>query len=371
MSTAIALKNSLSSSQLNFEQIEARLLAWYDAQGRELPWRLKNPQNNERPNPYFVWISEIMLQQTTVAAVKPYFLRFIEHFADVHSLASAPIDQVLHLWQGLGYYSRAHNLHKCANIISEQLGGIFPTSEIELLKLPGIGTYTAAAIASIAYDAPTLPVDGNIIRVISRILAIETPMPALKKLIEDVIKNFIPSSRSGDFAQALMDLGATICQPKSPLCLSCPLNQNCEAYRNGIAEILPRPAEKPIKQIRYGTIFWILNEEGQILIRKRMEKGLLHGLMEFPSTPWIGVPWAKNEALKHMPIIGDYNLTYTGETVRHVFTHFTLNLEIVIVKFKNIPQREISPEAVWTNAQAFSQFAFPNLMQKVIKKMDT
>lgn len=354
----------------DYALIEQNLLAWYDLLGRHLPWRVKNADFKDKQNPYYVWISEIMLQQTTVAAVKPYFLDFIEKFPNVHTLANADIDQVLHQWQGLGYYSRAHNLHKCANIISTQYGGVFPTTSQELLYLPGIGPYTSAAIASIAFDEPILPVDGNIIRVVSRILNLHTPLPALKAEVENVIHKFIPSHRSGDFAQALMDLGATICKPQKADCHDCPLQIHCKGYEMGTADNLPIPAQKTPKITRKAIILWIINNSGEVLIRKRTAKGLLHGLMEFPSTPWQTKQGQTKEDCDEQYMIPDEILNKsvpTGKTIKHVFTHFTLLLELRIYQPDSADDsNQWFDNGMWVNVNDLNLHAFPNLMKKVI-----
>ena len=228
--------------------LPGKLLAWYDTYGRDLPWRMKG----KKPDPYSVWLSEIMLQQTTVAAVRDYYNKFIEQWPSVRALAAAPLDDVLKAWAGLGYYARARNLHLCAKTVAEQHGGTFPATVDELLKLPGIGPYTAGAIAAIAFDQPFAAVDGNVERVLSRLHAIATPLPESKPLIREIAQALVPSIRAGDFAQALMDLGATICTPKSPNCLICPWTDQCRGRAFGIAETLPKKSAKKAIPTRRG-----------------------------------------------------------------------------------------------------------------------
>ncbi len=259
------------------------LLAWYDRHRRALPWRAPP---GKRTDPYRVWLSEIMLQQTTVKAVAPYYVRFLERWPDVEALAAAPLDDVLKAWAGLGYYARARNLHACARAVVERHGGQFPQAEDELRALPGIGAYTAAAIAAIAYDAPAMPVDGNIERVVARLYAVETPLPEAKPEIGRLARALTPPHRSGDFAQAMMDLGATICTPKRPACALCPWNDGCAARQRGDAESLPRRAPKREGALRRGAAFVALRADGHLLVRTRPERGLLGGMTEVPTTEW-------------------------------------------------------------------------------------
>ena len=228
------------------------MLAWYDRHRRKLPWRAGK---GERPDPYRVWLSEIMLQQTTVRAVAPYYVRFLERWGDVRALAAAPIEEVLKAWAGLGYYARARNLHACARAVVERHGGVFPATEAELQLLPGVGSYTAAAIAAIAFDAPASPVDGNIERVMARLFAVERPLPGAKPELRRLAREVTPLRRAGDFAQAMMDLGATICTPKRPACALCPWNQSCAAFARGDAETFPRRTPKREGALRRGAAF--------------------------------------------------------------------------------------------------------------------
>jgi A/G-specific adenine glycosylase len=292
-----------------------KLLVWYDAHARALPWRMASP------NPYKTWLSEIMLQQTTVAAVKDYFLKFIGLWPTVHDLAAAQTEDVMKAWAGLGYYARARNLHACSKIVSGELGGVFPSSVVELAKLPGIGPYTSAAIAAIAFDIPAAAIDGNVDRVISRYYAIEDPLPQSKPRIRAEATALVPKKRSGDFAQALMDLGATICTPKSPACDICPWTDECSGRLRGLAETLPRKAKKEKLPTRYGHIFWIENSKGEVLLRTRAPKGLLGGMTEFPSSDWLRGKRQDFEA----PFKSVWK---KAGLVEHTFTHFHLELTV-------------------------------------------
>src|SRR5712672_494691 len=261
----------------------SRLLAWYDRHRRTLPWRAPA---GERTEPYLVWLSEIMLQQTTVATVGDYFRRFVERWPTVEALAEAPLDHVLSAWAGLGYYARARNLHACAQAVVERHGGRFPSSLAELATLPGIGPYTAAAIAAIAFDAPAAAVDGNVERVVARLFTVEQELPAAKPHIRALAETLVPAERAGDFAQALMDLGATICTPKKPACALCPWMDNCAARRRGDPEAFPIKAPKKEGRLRRGAAFVVLRADGLVLLRSRPTKGLLGGMTEVPTTDW-------------------------------------------------------------------------------------
>ena len=260
------------------------MLAWYDRHRRKLPWRAAP---GERSDPYRVWLSEIMLQQTTVKAVAPYYAGFLQRWTDVRALAAAPLEDVLKAWAGLGYYARARNLHACARAVVERHGGQFPVTEAELRTLPGIGAYTAAAIAAIAYDAPASPVDGNVERVIARLYAIATPLPAAKAEIRRRASALTPPRRTGDFAQAMMDLGATICTPKNPACALCPWDNACAARARGDAEALPRRLPKREGALRRGAAFVAQRADGFVLVRTRPAKGLLGAMTEVPTTQWL------------------------------------------------------------------------------------
>src|SRR5438876_5375270 len=261
----------------------AVLLAWYDRHRRNLPWRAPPGMP---PDPYRVWLSEIMLQQTTVATVGPYFDRFVARWPDVSALAGATLDEVLPHWQGLGYYARARNLHACARAVADRHGGQFPGEPAALRALPGIGGYTAAAIAAIAFDHRAAAIDGNVERVVTRLFAVCQPLPAAKPRLRELAAALVPETRAGDFAQALMDLGATICTPRRPRCVLCPWRACCAAAASGLADDLPARVEKPERPLRYGVAFWLTRPDGAVLLRRRPEKGLLGGMIEIPSTPW-------------------------------------------------------------------------------------
>lgn len=334
----------------------ARLLAWYDGARRELPWRAKS---GEAPDPYRVWLSEVMLQQTTVATVGPRFTRFVERWPDVASLAAAPLDDVLHEWQGLGYYARARNLHHCARVVAADHGGEFPADEAGLRALPGVGPYTAAAIAAIAFDRPTIAVDGNVERVMARFCGIETPLPAAKKVLADAARVFAPSLRAGDVVQALMELGATVCMPRRPKCGGCPWRDDCTGYARGDAATLPRRAPKKARPVRYGVVFWAEDSDGRVLLRKRADKGLLAGLYEVPSTPWRETPISLDGAVSDAPVTADWT-PVAGEVV-HVFTHFRLVLQVVRGR------TDAANKGDWVAPAAFGDYALPTVMKKVAK----
>ena len=334
-----------------------RLLAWYDANARVLPWRALK---SERPDPYRVWLSEIMLQQTTVPAVKAYFEKFLSRWPDVEALASASLDDVLRAWAGLGYYARARNLYACARTVANTHGGRFPETEAELRNLPGIGPYTAAAIAAIAFGGRHAAVDGNVERVISRYFAIETPLPQAKPEIRERAQALVPERRAGDFAQAMMDLGATVCTPRQPNCTLCPWAQDCRGRIAGIAASLPRKAEKKAIPLRKGVCFWIERADGAVLLRRRPEKGLLGGMMEVPSTAWGPAP---HEPEREAPVTAQWQ-RLPGK-VEHTFTHFHLELEV----WRANGIRARKPEGDdyrWTPRQKLDGEALPSVMRKVV-----
>ena len=300
----------------------SRLLDWYDRHRRVLPWRALP---GEAADPYRVWLSEIMLQQTTVATVGDYFRRFVARWPSVEALAAAPVDEVLSAWAGLGYYARARNLHACAVAVVERHGGAFPADEAALLALPGIGAYTAGAIRAIAFDQPASAVDGNVERVIARLHAIETPLPDAKAEIKVRAARLVPERRAGDYAQAMMDLGATVCTPRNPSCVICPLVAGCEARKRGIAEDLPRRAPKAEKPTRRGLAFVLSRRDGAILLRKRPSSGLLGGMDEVPSSPWREGELALEAALAEAPVPAKWQVL--DGLVRHPNTLTVLGAE--------------------------------------------
>ncbi len=304
----------------------ADLLVWYDRHRRALPWRARP---GEVPDPYRVWLSEIMLQQTTVTAVKPYFARFLERFPDVAALAAAPEEAVMSAWAGLGYYSRARNLHACARAVVAE-GGVFPDTVEGLRKLPGIGAYTAGAIAAIAFDRPAAAVDGNVERVVSRLFAVEQSLPAARPVLRTLAESLVPQTRPGDFAQAVMDLGATLCTPKRPACALCPWMQPCEARREGMQETFPRKVKKEAGALRRGAAFVVQRAgDGSILLRTRPASGLLGAMAEPPTSEW-RPDYDPAQALLDAPL--DARWKRLPGLVRHVFTHFPLELTVFMAR---------------------------------------
>jgi A/G-specific adenine glycosylase len=338
----------------------ALLLEWYDRHRRKLPWR---PLPGERTDPYSVWLSEIMLQQTGVKTVVPYFEKFLARWPDVDALGRAALDDVLRMWAGLGYYSRARNLHACAVAVRRDHGGVFPDTEEGLRSLPGIGPYTAAAIAAIAFGRRTMPVDGNIERVVSRLFAVEEPLPQAKPLIQQLATSLLGPSRAGDSAQALMDLGASICTPKKPACSLCPLNDDCAARARGDQETFPRKAPKKTGALRRGAAF-VVTRGDELLVRRRPEKGLLGGMTEVPTSDWLAAQDDKT-ALKQAPMLkGIAHWHRKAGVVTHVFTHFPLEL---VVYTTSVPARARAPEGMrWVPISTLGDEALPNLMRKVI-----
>jgi len=340
------------------------LLQWYDRERRDLPWRARR---GNAPDPYRVWLSEIMLQQTTVAAVIPFYQRFLARWPTVEALASAPLDDVLAEWAGLGYYTRARNLHKCAQAVAGERSGRFPETEEELRELPGIGPYTAAAIAAIAFGARATPVDGNIERVIARLFAVKKPLPGAKPEIRRLAETVTPAARAGDFAQALMDLGAAICTPRRPSCLVCPLQRDCAAHAEGLEGVLPAKAAKPERPARVGLAFLALREDACILLRRRPEAGLLGGMLELPSTDWAEILLPINEALRTAPVHAEW--WAVPGTVAHTFTHFRLEMLVyraivpadASLTFWADPQR-----CQWIPRRDLDRSALPSVMRKLI-----
>jgi A/G-specific adenine glycosylase len=339
-----------------------KLLAWYDRHRRDLPWRAAP---GERPDPYAVWLSEIMLQQTTVAAVRGYFLKFLALWPRVEDLAIAPIEAVMQAWAGLGYYSRARNLHDCAQRIVADFDGRFPADEAKLRGLPGIGAYTAAAVAAIAFDRPAIVVDGNVERVMTRLRAWETPLPAAKKDIPALVAAIAPRARPGDFAQAMMDLGATVCTPRGPACVLCPLRDDCAASASGAPEEFPRKAAKKPRPSRRGAVFYLRRADGAVLTRTRPPRGLLGGMEEFFGTDWRGgraEDWAARLSPEESgaPLAG-VNWAAAGD-IDHVFTHFALKLAVFVGA---APEGSPAPEgARWRDSAAMEAAALPSVMRK-------
>jgi A/G-specific adenine glycosylase len=337
-------------------ELSAALLDWYDRHARELPWRVAPADGaaGKRPDPYAVWLSEVMLQQTTVAAVRDYFHRFTARWPDIAALASAEDSAVMGEWAGLGYYARARNLLKCARIVAFEMGGRFPGNREALMELPGIGPYTAAAIAAIAFDRPETVVDGNVERVMARLFAVETPLPAAKPHLTALAARLTPLERPGDHAQAVMDLGATICTPRGPACGLCPWRSRCAAQARGIAADLPRRLPKKPKPTRHGIAYLGRRADGAWLLERRPESGLLGGMLGWPGTDWAETPPAEAP-----PAAGEWQPL--GAEVRHTFTHFHLRLALRIA---DLPA-DIAPErGTFVERHAFRPSDLPTVMRK-------
>lgn len=338
--------------------IAQSLLDWYDKNHRLLPWRAPVGM---RGDPYGVWVSEIMLQQTTVPTVKDYYVRFMEKWPTLGDFAACELEELLHLWQGLGYYSRARNMHACARRLMDDFGGQFPQDPQVLLTLPGIGPYTAAAIAAIAFEVSVAVVDGNVERVASRLFHIQTPLPQSKPEIRDHVQDITPHERSGDFAQAMMDLGSGVCTPTSPKCDLCPLQDHCEALGAGTVLTLPRKMPKAPKPVRHGWVLWWEDDGGRVVLERRPDKGLLAKMTGFPTSPWES----------KLPPLGDCLAPYGLEEpklsdefplVKHVFTHFTLYLRIVRI------HAPLPEKCLWATRETLHHYPLPTLMKKVAEK---
>lgn len=335
----------------------SRLLEWYDRHARQLPWRVGPAERAQgvRPDPYRVWLAEIMLQQTTIPHGTPYFLRFTERWPTVDDLAAAADEDVMAAWAGLGYYARARNLLKCARIVSEKVG--FPTTAKDLQKLPGIGPYTSGAIAALAFGERASAVDGNVERVVSRLLALDLVLKEAKTIIRTAVDALVPDDKPAEFAEAMMDLGATICTPKSPDCLICPLRDLCAAHAMGQPDAYPKKAPKTEKPKRYGHVF-LLRSDGQLLLERRPETGLLGGMLGLPSSEWQrDVP--KEMTASDAPI--NANWQERGE-VRHVFTHFALFLTVWEA---DTSDRDV--EGIWVEEDQIE--GLPSVFAKAVKQL--
>jgi len=334
----------------------AAVLAWYDRHARDLPWRIgpADRARGVRSDPYRVWLSEVMLQQTTIATVRSYYARFLELWPAVTALAAAPLDAVLVEWAGLGYYARARNLHACAVAVAERHGGVFPRTSAELLALPGVGPYTAAAVAAISFDEPIAVVDGNVERVLARYLAFDRPVREVKETIRAAVQRAVPA-RAGDFAQALMDLGATVCAPKAALCMACPLQPGCRAARVGAPLAYPVKAGKPVRPTRFGHAFVIRDADGDIFLRKRAETGLLAQMTETPTSDW-----QAEAAAPAFPFAGGWRAH--GRIV-HVFTHFRLELDVWSA---TSPDPAALTDGWWAAPGELDAEALPTVFRKVL-----
>ena len=353
-----------SEKQSENTPIAAAMLDWYDGHSRDLPWRVKG---GGPVDPYRVWLSEIMLQQTTVATVKAYFEKFTRLWPTIRDLAAAPLDDVLREWAGLGYYARARNLHKCANAVVDRHGGTFPHTEAGLLTLPGVGAYTAAAIASIAFNEPASVVDGNIERVYARLTDDPTPLPKLKERVRAAVSVDVPVDRPGDFAQSLMDLGATICTPKRPNCLICPIRPHCTAHSTSTPETLPVKAPKKAKPIRKAVAFWLVVDD-HVLLERRPEKGLLGSMVGLPVGKWeerSDFP-GSNEWIEDAPIGGAWQKA--SEIARHTFTHFHLETEILTLVRSDRPDVSADQrDLFWLPLEKVKTAGLPTVFKKMVK----
>jgi A/G-specific adenine glycosylase len=342
----------------------AALLAWYDRHARKLPWRIgpKDRARGVRPDPYRVWLSEIMLQQTGVTTVKPYFETFLARWPDVAALAAAPRDEVMKAWAGLGYYARARNLKACAEVVARDLGGRFPDNSAALRALPGVGDYTAAAVAAIAFDEPAAVVDANIERVVARLFAIATPLPAAKKEIRARQADLTPRQRAGDFAQGMMDLGAAICTPRRPACALCPFSPACLAHGAGAEEAYPVRGEKAERPMRRGAAFVAVRGDGAVLLRQRPDDGLLGGMSEVPGTAW-RADFDGEDARRHAPFTAAWHAV--DRPVVHVFTHFRLELDVYCAHVGGM--KDAPDGSWWAPTATLAGEALPSVMKKVIE----
>ena len=333
--------------------IAGNLLDWYGANARDLPWRA--PPGANAPDPYRVWLSEIMLQQTQVASARPYFEKFVGRWPSFVALAAADDAELMSAWAGLGYYARARNLLACAREVAT-LGGL-PASEEELRKLPGIGGYTAAAIAAIAFGQRAVVVDANVERVVARLFAVAEPLPGAKQRIHALTDSITPEARAGDFAQAMMDLGSGICTARSPRCLLCPLRADCAGFASGAPETFPVKAKKPPKPQRYGTMFWV-EREGKVLLVRRPAKGLLGGMRALPTGPWGDSP----PGLEGAPAAAEWRLLEAR--VAHGFTHFNLDAALAAA---TIPSQAAASEGEWWPVEAIESAGLPTVFAKAAR----
>jgi A/G-specific adenine glycosylase len=334
-----------------------QLLAWYDENRRVLSWRVRA---GEIPDPYRVWLSEIMLQQTTVAAVDKYFRKFVARWPDIAALAAATLDEVRAAWAGLGYYSRAANLHRTAGIVVREHAGRFPRDAKALRKLPGIGDYTAGAIAAIAFNAREAAVDANAERVLARYFAVDTPLPKAKPELRRLARKLVPENRAGDFAQGLMDLGALICTPKRPACAKCPWGEDCQAHALGNPEAFPKKSAERARPLKRGAAFVARDGSGAVLLVKRPEKGLLGGMLQPPLGPWSAAFPGADEAMAQAPFAAKWKRR-TG-FVKHGFTHFELEIEVWRVELK----RRNGFDGIWVRSHDLGSVALPTVMRKIL-----
>lgn len=350
----------------NRDAFQKSLLDWYDRHARDLPWRFRD---FEKTNPYHVWLSEVMLQQTTIATVKDYFIKFIDKWPSLQDFANATEDEVLAAWSGLGYYSRARNLHKAAQVIVQQFGGTLPNTQRDLLTLPGIGDYTSAAITAIAFNKQATVMDGNVERVVARLFQIEEKLPKAKPIYKEYSHYLAqdPNGQHADYAQAMMDLGATICTPKNPKCMLCPVQDYCKAGQKGVAEAYPKKEPKKKKPKRYTNAYLIFDDDDKIFMRKRPEKGLLANLFEVPTTLWADTKKQRDN---------DQLLDHAGfekvkGEVKHVFTHFDFFVKVYLgnIKNLNVSYKELqgdSRHSEWVDLETFESYGIPTVIKKII-----
>lgn len=336
------------------DNIAAQLLHWYDSNARDLPWRARPGSN--APDPYRVWLSEVMLQQTQVATVKPYFAKFTQMWPSFAALAAADDADVMTAWAGLGYYARARNLLACARAVAEL--GALPTSEEGLRALPGVGAYTAAAVAAIAFGERAVVVDANVERVVSRLFAIEAPLPNSRSEIRRRTDAITPDARAGDFAQAMMDLGSGICMARDPKCLLCPIRAHCAGFAGGAPATYPRKVAKAEKPQRFGTMFWV-EHDGQVLLVTRPPKGLLGGMRALPTGPWADAP----PGLEGAPVAGDWRVL--EKTVHHGFTHFGLTCALAMAEADS----HMVADGIWWPVDALGDAGLPTVFAKAAKAM--
>lgn len=350
-----------ASVSLDRAALRSSLLAWYDRQARTLAWRISPPDRRAgvRPDPYRVWLSEVMLQQTTVPHATPYFLSFTQRWPTVSDLAAAPDGELMAAWAGLGYYARARNLLACARAVARGHGGVFPDTEEGLRALPGVGAYTAAAVAAIAFDRPANVVDGNVERVMSRLFAVETPLPDAKPELKVLAGDLVTDDRPGDWAQALMDLGATVCKPKGPLCDRCPVSSWCEAFEGGAPETYPRKAKKADRPRRHGVAYVLTRGDSVALVR-RPPKGLLGGMLGLPTSDWRAAPFSDAEAQAVAPVAAAWR---DLGAVEHVFTHFSLTLRVFAAGAGNVSADR--DDFVWTLREGLG--ALPSVFLKAAR----
>lgn len=343
----------------NARQTTAAMLGWYDTHARAMPWRVPPTHRAAGlcPDPYRIWLSEVMLQQTTVAAVTGYFLRFTTRWPTVQALAAAQDGDVMGEWAGLGYYARARNLLKCARVVAGDYDGVFPDTYADLITLPGIGPYTAAAVASIAFDRAEVVMDGNVERVMARLFDIHTPLPAAKPALKEKAASLTPRKRPGDYAQAVMDLGATICTARAPTCGLCPVRVNCSAHAAGTARGLPKKTPKKPKPTRYGIVYLAQNPAGDWLLERRPDKGLLGGMLGWPTSDWAVAP--TDAPTDVPPVTADW--TTLPDEVRHTFTHFHL---ILTIKTAILPVNSPLRTGFFLPKHEFRPSDLPTVMRK-------